>query len=450
MLACHGDPNAITPNLDFLAEYGVDCRNAVSTEPLCCPARGTLLTGRYSHHCVPGHNYALPPGQQTLAHVLNDAGYDTAYFGKWHLAGQKVRLQDGSVEKVEKEQCAGTPADQRFRETMRWIPPESRGGFQTWIGYENNNSPHNTWVHGHRGDTDVPLHRLDGFETDSLTDMLVDYLRAGAAEPGDSRKPFFAALSVQPPHDPYAAPEEFMANYNPAQLELRPNVPRIPSVEEVARRELAGAYAMVENLDWNVGRIREALRETGLDTSTEIIFFSDHGDMHGSQGQFRKTSPYAESLNVPLIFAGGLDVQGTTIRKKNRQPIGLIDLAPTTLGLCEVPVPEWMQGTDYSWMRKRDGVEPESVPDSAYAQIVIPTGHANSVDKAWRCVVTQDGWKYASWDGMEWLLFNMNEDPFEMANRANDPKYRAEKNHLNERLAQWVSDTGDSFRVDGM
>ena len=90
----------------------------------------------------------------------------------------------------------------------------------------------------------------------------------------------------------------------PAALTLRANVPDIPRVVEKARRELAGYYAMIENLDWNVGRIRAALEQAGLAHNTHIIFFSDHGDMHGSHGQFRKTNPWEESIRVPFIIGG--------------------------------------------------------------------------------------------------------------------------------------------------
>ncbi len=96
-----------------------------------------------------------------------------------------------------------------------------------------------------------------------------------------------------------------MGMHNPAELELRPNVPDIPRITTKARKDLAGYYAMIENFDWNIGRIRQALDEAGLSEDTWIIFFSDHGDMHGSQGQFLKTSPWEESIRVPCIIAGG-------------------------------------------------------------------------------------------------------------------------------------------------
>jgi arylsulfatase A-like enzyme len=84
-MGCMGDPNANTPNLDAMASSGVLFPQAVSGMPLCCPFRGSMLTSRYPHKCVPGHEYPLPDGQQTIAHVFKQAGYKTAHFGKWHL-----------------------------------------------------------------------------------------------------------------------------------------------------------------------------------------------------------------------------------------------------------------------------------------------------------------------------------------------------------------------------
>ncbi len=93
-----------------------------------------------------------------------------------------------------------------------------------------------------------------------------------------------------------------MARHNPATLQMRPNVPGIASVTSRARRELAGYYAMIENLDDNVGRVRAALDTAGIADETHLVFFSDHGDMHGSHGQFRKTSPWEESIRVPFAI----------------------------------------------------------------------------------------------------------------------------------------------------
>ncbi len=426
-----GDPNACTPNLDRLAQTGICSTAAVSGYPLCCPYRGALLTGRYPHLTVPGHEHRLPPEQPTVAHAFKEAGYDTLYIGKWHLDGFK---------------------ESQGRAAHHIIPPERRGGFETWIGYENNNSPWDCWVHG--GEGSAAFHyRLDGYETDQLSNLFIEQLRLLARrqnaglehQPAGQTRPFFAVLSVQPPHNPYIAPSQQMGRYNPARIELRPNVPAIPRVTERARRELAGYYAQIENLDWNVGLILDELARLKLLDNTHILFFSDHGDMHGSQGQFHKTSPWEESIRVPFIINGGETLYS---HQTGSLPllVNHVDIAPTSLGLCGLPVPEWMQGFDYSGYRLR-GKPVLSEPDSAYLQVVIPTRHADSIDRPWRGLVTRDGWKYVALEGQPWLMFNLNEDPYEQSNLAFNSRYGVERKRLNERLAGWIADTEDSFNL---
>jgi arylsulfatase A-like enzyme len=421
-LSCNGDPNVDTPHIDRLSEEGLHFERAHSGFPLCCPYRGSLLTGRYPHECVPGHEYRLPPEMPTIADVFNQHGYQTAYFGKWHLDGFKER---------------------QGRAGLHVVPPERRGRFTRWVGYENNNSQWDCWVHGGEGDTAFQ-YRLPGYETDCLADLLIEFIRQKGRErePGTGQ-PFFAVLSVQPPHDPYLAPAEHMLRHNPAHLYMRPNVPPIERIQAQARRELAGAYAQIENLDWNVGRIRQALVEAGLDLETHLIFFSDHGDMHGSHGQFKKTSPWEESIRVPFILGG---LQPRYEARSGRTPVLLnhVDIAPTTLGLCGIEKPDWMRGYDLSGLRLPGSLQPE-IPDSAFLQCVIPTGHPDSVDRLWRGLVTADGWKYVALEGQPWLLFNLNEDPYEQANHAFNTAYRQQRKRLNDRLAQWIADTGDVF-----
>ncbi|MFH5183689.1 sulfatase [Paenibacillus sp. TAB 01] len=423
-LGCAGDPNANTPNIDNLAASGMHFTRAVSGIPLCCPYRGSLLTGLYPHLAVRGHEHQLSPAQPTIAHILNDAGYDTAYFGKWHLDGFHER---------------------EGRAAMHIIPPERRGGFHKWIGYENNNSQWDCWVHG--GEGDAAFHyRLPGYETDELTNLFLDYLggRAQAQSAGDGQ-PFFAVLSVQPPHDPYIAPTPFRNKYNAVGVRLRPNVPNVPRVEEQARKELAGYYAMIENWDWNVGRIVDSLRETGLLENTHILFFGDHGDMHGSHGQFRKTCPWEEAVRTPMIISGENSFYGRRTGQ-TKVPMNHVDIAPTTLGLCGIDKPEWMQGTDLSSLRLPGRPQVE-LPDSAYLQLVEPTRHGHSVDRAWRGLVTTDGWKYVCLENTPWLMFNLNEDPYEQVNLAFNTLYATDRKRLNNRLRMWVEDTGDQFEL---
>jgi len=423
-LSCMGDPNVSTPNLDRLAADGVHFTDALSGFPLCCPFRGSLITSRYPHLCVPGHEYPLPPGTPTIVQPLKEAGYHTAYFGKWHLDGWHER--DG-------------------RAAMHIVPPERRCGFDVWVGYENNNSQWDSWVHG--GEGDKAFHyRLPGYETDCLTDLLINYLKDRGNEAANGRaKPFFAALSVQPPHDPYLAPAEYMARHNAARVQMRPNVPPVASIQEQARRDLAGAYAQIENLDFNVGRIRKTLAEAGLAQNTYILFFSDHGDMHGSHGQFRKTSPWEESIRIPFIISGGPSVYASK-RGRNRAPVNTVDIAPTTLGLLGLAKPGWMQGTDYS-SHFFPGPPRKDDPDSAFIQSVVPTGHGDSIDRPWRGIVARDGWKYVCLEGQPWMLFNLTEDPYELANHAYNPKFKGSRKSLHDRLAAWIEKTGDKFEL---
>jgi arylsulfatase A-like enzyme len=423
-LSWMGDPNVNTPNLDRMAQMGLCSTAAVSGYPLCCPYRGALLTGRYPHLIVPGHEYRLPTEQPTLAYVFKENGYHTCYVGKWHLDGFK---------------------EKNGRAAFHIIPPERRGGFDTWIGYENNNSPWDCWVHGGEG-ADAFHYRLPGYETDALTDLFIKQLETLAARQIHGHlQPFFAMLSVQPPHNPYVAPAEWMQRHIPAKIELRNNVPAIPRVLERARRELAGYYSQIENLDWNIGRISAALDRLGLADNTQVLFFSDHGDMHGSHGQFLKTSPWEESVRVPFIIYGR-----ETMYSQHTGNLPLlvnhVDIAPTSLGLCGIQPPEWMQGCDYSAFRLRERIQP-SPPDSAFLQVVVPTYHHDSIDRPWRGLVTQDGWKYIALEGQPWLLFDLNEDPYELANLAFNTRYAVERRRLNERLADWIHDTGDKFKL---
>ncbi len=417
-LSYNGDPNARTPNLARAQVNGLTFGGNVSGFPLCCPFRGSLLTSRYPHQCVPGHEYPLPVGQKTVADVMGDNGYKTAWFGKWHLGGWHEK--DG-------------------RAAFFITDPARRGGFQTFAGYENNNSQWDCWVHGGAG-KDAFHYRLPGYETDELTNLLIKYIKERAAD----QNPFFAVMSCQPPHDPYVAPERFMANYNPEKLEMRANVAHSASIKADARVELAGYYAMIENFDWNYGRVMQALEESGLLFDTQVMFFSDHGDMHGSQGMFRKTCPYEESIRVPFTISGGVPRSGGL----GTRPVvsNHVDIAPTTLGLCGIQKPDWMLGHDLSHFRTQ-APGGGSVPDSAYLQNVVPTGHPNSINTPYRGVVTKDGWKYLCFENRSWLQFNLNDDPYEQANLAQNNKYRAERKKLTERLKQWVADTGDKFAV---
>ncbi len=415
-----GDPNITTPNLDRLVRDGTWFPRAVMGFPLCCPARGSMLTSRYPHCCVPGHEYPLDPAIPTVADAFNSAGYDTAWFGKWHLDGHRESTGRGG---------------------WHLVPKERRGRFGTWLGYDNNNSQYDCWVHGHDAGGEVPLRHLPTHETGALTDMLMAHVERVKDQP------FFACVSVQPPHDPYSAPAESAGLFNPATLQLRPNVPAIPAIEERARRELAGYYALIEDVDRQVGRLLAHLRRLGIDDRTYIVFLSDHGDHHGSHGHFRKMTPYEEAIRVPFIVHGGRRFH---YRASGTQPYipNHVDLAPTSLGLAGIQALPGMQGFDFSPMVRGQGkTTAASAPREAYLGTVVPTCHGDSMDLPWRGLVTMDGWKYVAIDGQPMMLHDLNSDPYELVNLAHAAHARERRRDLNALLAGWIERTGDSFAL---
>ncbi len=447
-LGYRGDPNVRTPVIDNLARRGLRFDCAVAGAPWCSPFRAALLTSTYPHqNGVTRTPSPLDPSLPTIAKPFRDAGYHTAWIGKWHV--------DGS-----------NSGDHR-------IPPERRGGFEYWRGYENNNAQEEGYVFGGYTDTAHPRHdpndeipaRLGGYETDALTELFCDHLRTHvtATREGDGRpQPFFATLSVQPPHSPYLGPSHAQGNsrgpswpsITPSEVTLRPNVPHVEEIRETARLDYAGYSAMVENIDWNVGRVLTTLRDIDVDRETWIVFFSDHGDMLGSHGQWEKSSPWEESIRIPLIVAR---VAGHQAMQTGRSDavVNHVDIGPTSLGLCGISSPEWSAGYDYSHRcvaRPRPANQPEAggaraEPDSAYLQQIPRKYHRHSVNRAWRGVVTRDGWKYVCTPDNDWLMHNVRDDPYEQANLCYDTVYQEKKLELHAELDRWIRETEDEFSL---
>jgi arylsulfatase A-like enzyme len=322
---------------------------------------------------------------------------------------------------------------------MTFIPRDERGRFDIWLGYENNNAQYDCWIHGHdlegRDDSEPLAEKLEVYETDALTQRLLDFL-----ETYQEDQPFFAVLSVQPPHNPHVAPPAFESRHDPESILLRPNVPDIPRITERAREELAGYYAQIENLDWNVGRVFDTLQALGLDENTHVFFFSDHGDMHGSHGYVRKSSPWEEAVRIPFIVKPA----GERTRPETDAPLNHVDIAPTTLGMCDITPPSWMEGTDFSYDVVPGRPQPDAVPNSAFLQQTYRK-RFDCLNRVWRGVRTRDGWKYICLEGQPIMMFNLNEDPYEMANLAFLDDYNEERAALQAELARWLDRTGDEF-----
>jgi len=361
-----GDPNARTPHLDALAYSSFNYTQAVTPHPFGPFARAALLTGVPSpENGVRDYFDPLPTESRTIAHDLNDRGYTTAFFGKWHLW-----KRDPQAPLVGEEHAKII------------IPPEAHGGFQFWEGFESGFLLNDPWLHGTRS---FEPEKISGYQSDVLCGRAADWCEAPLRE----KNPWFCLVSLEAPHPPYDAPAAGFS-LDPASLILSANVPRGGPVEEKARRELAGYYAHIQATDRAIGGLLDRLR----DDNTLIIFTSVHGDMHGSHGLFRKGWPYEESVRVPLLIR----YPGERARSLE-EPISLLDLLALTLGYV-----------DHGQLTS---------PPTEAAHISMPSVVAlpYQCDRLWRGIRSKKEKTIWNADGSLWMRFDLEKDPGEGGGR---------------------------------
>ncbi len=440
-LSIYGDPNIQTPHIDRLAREGVRFRNACSTYPICVPFRFTLMTGEYAHsRSVPGIEWRMSPSERTLADELNEGGYHTVYVGKWHLYGGHALLPE-------------MPA---LKSNRQGVPREHQGRWQKWMGFELRNGPFDTC---YNEDGDLTPKRIDGYQTDGLFDLAMEYLKE---RPDPYRnKPWACIVSVEPPHFPMEAPKDLEDKWLANDLVDPPNhlkqpswAPRArlrqqgPPEAEVVRKHKQLYYAMVENLDRNVGRMLGFLESESLLDDTIICFISDHGEMQGAHGESPsiKDHPFEESVGIPFIVRhpGLLDRAGTELTA----PTATEDFFPTFLGLIGLQPKNRLHGMDLSpYIRgeveglDRPGVLLEFVHD-------LRAGHIYHAEY-WRAFRTER-YLYAVLGGAKeggtpWLLFDLAEDPWEMNNLVYDPGSKDLGQRLHGFLRDRLVETGDHY-----
>lgn len=420
-LSTYGDPNIVTPHVDALAGRGVRFDNASSTCPICVPFRFTFMTGLYAHdRKVPGIEYRMSPAERTLADEFNDAGYETIYVGKWHLDGGHGRM--GSA-----RQCGRMPVKKAYR-----------GRWRKWLGFELRNGPFDTYYFE---DDDPEPRPVEGYQTDGLFDLAMDYL-----EHRDPSRPFCAVVSVEPPHDPLEAPEALQRTWEGMDIVLPPNVDA-DDAEAMERIMLNRKryYAMVENLDWNMGRLGAFLLRTGLHGETVVHFLSDHGELGGAHGLRGKQWPYEESTGIPLIVADPRhpDRAGAVIE----DPVSTEDLFPTILGLAGLKPRDALPGENLAPLihgnvsrLKRGGVMLEFIAEQRQGVAFH--------DWVWRGFRTAR-YKYTvrgdNHGGVPWQFFDLAEDPWEQRNLLEDPAYRGEIARHHDLLMNRMKETDDHF-----
>lgn len=375
-----GDVNARTPQLDRFAKESTDYAQAVTPHPFGPFARAAMLTGVSSpENGVQNYFDPLPVATRTIAHRLQERGYETAFFGKWHLAPREA---------------AAALVGEAHARTI--VPPDRRGGFSFWEGFEGGFLLNDPWLHGTR--LEVP-EKFSGYQSDVLVERAAEWLRGRGAQP------WFAVVSLEAPHPPYGAPAAGVRARTADEIELPANVPRGGDVEVKARQELAGYYAHIEATDRAVGRLLQA-DETASDgkngkRSCVVAFTSVHGDMHGAHGLFRKGWPHEESVRIPLLVRGANGVG------RSEQAVSLVDLPGMTLA--------WADGNHAGSGRRSSAISMPSV-------VELPL----QCDRVWRGVRSATRKLVLNEDGSPWLFFDLEQDPGELENLAGDPARRDE------------------------
>ncbi len=401
-----GDPNVKTPRLDALAAQSVNLTQATSGWSVCCPYRASLLTGQYPlTHGVFLNDVSIGSAHVGLGTAFQHAGYNTGYIGKWHVDGQG-RSQP--------------------------IPPEHRMGFEHWQVLECTHDYNRSQYY--EGD-DTTKRLWPDYDAISQTRAAQRYI-----EDYNSEKPFILVLSWGPPHDPYqTAPAEFRALYDPANLTLRPNVP--PSEEASARERLAGYYAHCSALDACVGELLQTLDAANLADDTIFVFTSDHGDMLGSQGEEKKQRPWSESTRVPCLLRyprrfGAAHTECDAF-------INSLDWMPTLLGLCGAPIPDTVEGHDFS-AALSGGPDPSG--GAALLACFHPFGEYSKSQQAhtYRGVRTSQYTYVRALEG-PWLMYDDEADPYQTSNLLDSPEHAELQARLEAQLQTKLRERKDEF-----
>jgi arylsulfatase A-like enzyme len=399
-----GESQIHTPRIDRLARAGVYLPNTFANTPLCCPARATILTGLYTcRHGVISNDLRLRESTPTMAKMFAEAGYATGFVGKWHLDGG--------------------------RRMPGYVPPgPRRQGFQFWAANECNHH-HFDSIYFHDTDQPIPIKR---FEPEVWTDEAIRFIRDNRA------KPFLLWWTCGPPHDPRGAPPKYEAMYDPASLHMRPNYKdgaRVPG-----REALAKYYAAITAIDDQVGRLLDTLDELKLAENTIVLFTSDHGDMLGSQGLDHKCKPWEESIRVPGIIRYPAQVKAG---QQSEVLFSHVDFLRTLASWCGVPVPAEVQGTDISGILTGGGGEG---PPCVLLSLCDSMGPAGAL-APWRGVRTKRH-VYARFEDRPWVLYDLEQDPYEQKNRVDDPASVQLRTRLDDLLRQEMKRAGDSWSVN--
>lgn len=405
----------ITPNLMKMAEEGVMFENNFTCQPVCGPARACIQTGLYATQCGCYWNgVALPNTITPLAHYFNEAGYQTAYIGKWHLASD--RLPGIGVH------CESTA-----------VPKERQGEYQYWRGADVLEFT----SHGYDGYVfDGDGNKLDftGYRADCINDYALEYL-----ENRDPEKPFFMFVSQLEPHQQndrhtFEGYKETIEKYMDYPL------PDDLTFLKGDYKEMYPDYiSAINRLDYNIGRLVEKLKELGIYDDTVIIYTSDHGCHFKTRNPEYKRSCHESSTHTPLIIKGA----GFEGGKHEKRLTSLIDIPPTLLSMAGIPIPQTYMGLDLTKMIDDDSEMRKCV----FIQISeSQCGRAVRTDRFKYSVrsLAPTGYTHHSANTyFEDYLYDLKKDPNEKHNLIRNPQYRHIRHEMKYLLLEQMEKAGE-------
>lgn len=446
-LGCMGNSAIRTPNLDAIAARGVTFSNAFTPDPICVPARASILTGNYPHICTGyrGNDGAIRAGQPLLTEVLSRSGYRSYATGKLHFVPYappgSPRLVHG-FEKVDLHESG--------RILSEFDPEGKRRGLEDYIDYLHTVG-WGGYGRGHGiGNNDVrpcasPLpaeHHVDHW----IADCAIHRLDAHVRETPD--RPFFLFVSSPKPHSPYDPPRPFDQFYDPRTLpkpfgsaaDSRERDPHL-EVERITRAMTSLSpeaiqvirsyyYGAISFLDEQFGRVVNHVRDLGLLDNTMVLFTADHGDLLGDFGTFFKVSHLNGSVRIPLLIAG----PGVAHGIRSSALAGLQDILPTLAAAADSPIGQRVQGADLS-ANLADGRAP--VRDVFYSE-TGSRGHGS-----W--MICDGRWKYiySQWGAVE-ELYDQAADLREELNLASAPAAQPVLQKCRATLRRQAEDLGDT------
>jgi arylsulfatase A-like enzyme len=409
-------PGLKTPNIDFLARNGVYFPNAVVTSSLCSPSRATILTGQTArNHGVIDNNNSSEEGLIFFPAYLQKAGYQTGFFGKWHMGNDTDAPRAGFDRWVS------------FKGQGTYFPTEQLSPKQIEAGARQTLN------------VDGKVVKRTGYITDELTDYAMDWLEKGR----DPAKPFFLYLSHKAVHSDPEPPERYKNQYADLDIKLPASMANTPEnnrgkpmwvrnqrnswhgadfpyhTDRPLTEQVRDYYRTLSPVDESLGRILAYLKKAGLEKTTMIVFYSDNGFLIGDHGLIDKRNAYEPSVRVPMLaYAPGLLPKGVT----NPALVRNLDLAPTFLDVAHVAEPKQMEGT--SWLSLAEGKikpadwKPGDFVYEYYWEWSFPQTPTTFA-------IERDRLKYIQYHGVcdTEELYDLGRDPDEMNNLIDDAAY---------------------------